>query len=241
MAYEDDIRRFLTAMSEAEGSRVAHAGRERALPFVTISRQAGAGGHTLAETLVRTMEQEQDTRLFRGWQVFDQRLCEMLIQDSQLDVSMQSLLSEEYRSQIQEFVLGLFGRRSPQYLVMIKMFEAIRTLAAVGKVIIVGRGGSQVTRRLQLGVHVRLVAPESVRVQRMMKLLLQNEEAAWQTVRKQDSDRVRLLQSYFQVNIDDPFLYDAIYNTGVVSAEAIAETIVAIVKCRVQEDVTTEG
>ncbi len=229
-----DIQRFLDAMSEVERSWTQGATRG-SLPFITISRQSGAGGHSLSDTLIRLMEQEKDKELFQGWQIFDQRLCEILAQDSKLEVSMQSLLSEEYRSQIQEFVLGLFGRQSDQYLVAKKMFETIRSLATVGKVIIVGRGGSQVTRKLELGVHVRLAAPETLRIQHMMKRLHQSEEEARRMVHKQDEDRARLLKSHFQVNIDDPLLYDVTWNTGTVAFDAVAEAIVVLVKQRMKE------
>lgn len=235
MNQPDDIKKFMDAMFKVERGKPVRRGSSRALPFVTISRAAGAGGHTLAETLAKVMEQEQDTGLFRGWQVLDRTLCEILLQDSGLDVSMRSLLAEEYRSQIQEFVLGLFGHGTDQYLVIKKMFETIRSLATVGKVIIVGRGGSQAARKLELGVHVRLVAPEPLRVQRMVQLLGRSEEETKRIIHKQDQDRARLLKSHFRADIDDPLLYDAVYNTGVVSFEAIAHAIIAIIKQRVKE------
>jgi cytidylate kinase len=231
----DDLKQFLDAVFKVERGKPVRRGTSRALPFVTISREAGAGGSTLAQTLVKMMESEGETGLFRGWQVLDRTLCEILLQDADLDVSMRSLLAEEYRSQIHEFVLGLFGQRSDQYLVMKKMFEAIRSFATVGKVIIVGRGGSQVARKLELGVHVRLVAPEVSRVQRMRQLLNQNEEETKRIIHKQDQDRARLLKSHFQADIADPLLYDVVCNTGTVSFEAISESIISMIRHRAKE------
>jgi cytidylate kinase len=230
-----DITRFLDALSRAEQiESLPHGGPRGALPFVTISRQGGAGGHTLAETLIKLMERQENKTLFQGWQILDRQLCELLLQDNRLDVSMQSLLSEEYRSQVREFVRGLLGQPD-QHVAIRKMFEIIRSLASVGKVIIVGRGGSHVTKQLELGVHVRLVAPEYLRIRRMMKLLNQDEDEARRMVRKQDSDRARLLKSYFQVDIDDPLQYHVVWNTGGASFEVIAESIIGLVKQRVQD------
>ncbi|MEE4378189.1 MAG: cytidylate kinase-like family protein [Candidatus Competibacteraceae bacterium] len=231
----DELGRFLGGMSGTGDSALAHGSEVRRFPFVTISRQSGAGGHTLAETLIKVMDQEEDTALFKGWQLFDQKLCEKLADDYKLNMSMESLLSEEYRSQIEVFVQGLFSKLPDQNLTMRRMFEIIRSLATVGKVIIVGRGGSQVTHKLDLGVHVRLVAPEHIRVKRLAGLLGQSEEHAKQTMRKQDHDRVRLIKSFFAADIDDPLLYDAVWNTGTVSVEAIAEAVVSIIKHRVAE------
>lgn len=235
MGHADDLKNFLDAVFKVERGKPVRRGTSRALPFVTISREAGAGGRTLAQTLVKMMESEGETGLFRGWQVLDRNLCEVLLQDADLDVSMRSLLAEEYRSQIQEFVLGLFGQGSDQYLVMKKMFEAIRSFATVGKVIIVGRGGSQVARKLEMGIHVRLVAPEASRIQRMRQLFNQNEEEIKRIIHKQDQDRARLLKAHFRANIADPLLYDMVCNTGTVSFEAIAESIICLIKHRVKE------
>jgi len=231
-----DISRFLDALSKAEHVEdlLPHGGPRGTLPFVTISRQAGAGGHTLAETLLRLMERQEDKTLFHGWRILDQQLCDLLLQDSRLDVSMQSLLSEEYRSQVREFVRSLLGQQD-QHVAIRKLFEVVRSLAAVGKVIIVGRAGSHLTRRLELGAHVRLVAPEPLRIRRMMKLLNQDEDETRKVVRKQDHDRIRLLKAYFQVDIDDPLQYDVIWNTGAVSFEVIAESIIGLIEQRVQD------
>ncbi len=241
MSHADDLKQFLDAVFKVERGKPVRRGTSRALPFVTISREAGAGGRTLAHTLVKMMESEGETGLFRGWQVLDRTLCEILLQDADLDVSMRSLLAEEYRSQIQEFVLGLFGQRSDQYLVMKKMFEAIRSFATVGKVIIVGRGGSQVARKLEMGVHIRLVAPEASRIQRMQQVLNQNPEETKRIVQKQDQDRARLLKSHFRADIADPLLYDVVCNTGTVSFEAIGESIISLIKHRVKEHPATRN
>jgi cytidylate kinase len=230
MPYVDDIKHFLSGMSASE-TTVTHSARTQ-WPFVTISRQAGAGGHRLADTLINCMEREQDSELFQGWQICDQHLCETLAQDPNLQVSMQSLLTEEYRSQIQSFILSLLGSQADQNLVMRKMFEMIRSLAKVGKVIIVGRGGSQVTKGLELGVHIRLVAPQRLRIQRMGQLLGQNEGEAKQIMQKRDNDRARLLKSFFFADIDDPLLYDCVWNSGTAPFEVIATALIDLLKQR---------
>lgn len=229
-----EVRRFLDAMSEAEKYLLGKGIGRRPVPFVTISRESGAGGHTLAEALLRVMERESDSDLFKGWQICDQQICETLSQDPRLAVSMQSLLTEEYRSQVEQFVLSLLGTQTDQNLVYKEVFEMIRSFATVGKVIIVGRGGSQVTRGVGIGVHLRLVAPESVRLQRMKMRLGKGEEEVKRIVRKQDQDRMRLVKTFFHLDINDPLLYDATWNTATVSFESIAESIVVVIKQRVK-------
>lgn len=222
------IHRYLEVMTGAGRLRATGAGP---FPFVTLSRQTGAGGHTLAEALRERLEREPPGAYWaHGWQICDQRLCELVAQDPQLTVSMQSLLSEEYHSEIREFIRHFFYKDTSQQLVFMKLFETLRGFATAGKVIIVGRAGSQVTKKLNLGIHLRLVAPEPVRVQYMMKLLHQGEAQATRTVRQQDQDRARLLQAFFQVDIDDPLQYHTVWNTERVPMATIAEAVVVLIK-----------
>ena len=47
-------------------------------PFVTISREAGAGGHTLARDILRKLEIVQPGAFSEEWEVFDHKLCAMI-------------------------------------------------------------------------------------------------------------------------------------------------------------------
>ncbi|MBI4597711.1 MAG: cytidylate kinase-like family protein [Candidatus Omnitrophica bacterium] len=225
----DDIKRFLEAFSYRERETAGFVGASAYRPFVTISRQAGAGGHTLARVLLQQMQQEDDP-LFHGWQVFDRELCEQLIADPALRISMQALLSEEYHTDIEDAIYSLLGGESPQYVVVKKLFETIRSLAAMGRVIVVGRGGMCVTRGLPDGVHVRLVASEATRLQRMRTLVETTEREAKELMARQDRDRARLIADYFHRDIDDPLLYVMMWNTDAAPMEAIAASLIAFMK-----------
>jgi len=215
--------------------RAAHprapGGSREYRPFVTISRQTGAGGHTLARVLAQAMRQGDDP-LFQGWQVFDRELCETLMRDPKLRVSIQSLLTEAYRSQIEDAIFSLLGGETPRDVVVRKLFETIRALAAIGRVIIVGRAGMCVTRGLPDGVHLRLVAPEPVRIARMRERLHVGEHAAREMIGAQDHDRARLVRDHCHRDIDDPLLYDATWNTQTVPFEAIAASLIALIRHR---------
>jgi cytidylate kinase len=199
-------------------------------PFITISREAGAGAHTLAHALLERFERE-NAPLFRGWQIIDRDLCERVAGDYNLRASVQSLVGEEYRSQIEDAILTMLGQ-TPRDVVMRRIFETIRTLGSVGKVIIVGRCGMCVTRDLPGALHLRLVASESSRTARMMRLLKIPQARAKQVVENHDRDRARLVSRYFMRSIDDPLLYDAIWNTDATPIAAIAEAAVALLRYR---------
>lgn len=207
----------------------------RVRPFVTISRQSGAGGHSLANVLIEALERQPEKDLFGGWEMFDQKLVAMVADDPDLRVSVEALLGEEYRRASDDFFRQLFTSTTHQDIVMDRVFRLVRILAEVGKAVIVGRAGSQVTRGLGPSVSVRLVAPEERRIKRMMELHQVDERAAKDLIAKSDSGRARLLKRHFRADIDNPYLYDATWNTGEVSFEAIAESIIAVLRDKVAQ------
>lgn len=214
----------LTAVGDVPARNDAHA-------FVTISRQAGAGGHSLAERLVTRFEEEPE-EVFQGWAVYDQRLCEIVAEDPKMKSALDSLLAEEYRTPAGDFFRQVIAPTVDQDVVMARVFEVVRAVASTGKSIIVGRGGSQVTRDIPHGVHLRLVAPESVRLERLAERDGIDVKTARERARKLDAGRARLHKLRFGVDIDDPLGYDAVWNTAAADIDEIADAVLALVRDR---------
>lgn len=201
-------------------------------PFVTISRQAGAGGHSLANALLRTFEDDADTSRFGHWHIFDQRLCEMVAADEQYAGSLESLMAEEYRSPTSDLFHQVLRATLDQDLVMARVFQVVRAVASIGKAIIVGRAGSHVTKDMAPGVHLRIVAPEPDRTARLRELKELSERQARSEMRRLDAGRARLLRSHFGADIDDPTGYDAVWNSGSASLDEIAAATLELVRRR---------
>ena len=81
-------------------------------PFVTISRQPGAGGHTLGREIVRQLDDRPEGGWMRGWDLFDQKLCAYLAQEPSTQASFEQLLKEEYDESVQESVYEMFIGRA---------------------------------------------------------------------------------------------------------------------------------
>ena len=206
---------------------------EYGYPFVTISRQGGAGGHLLAYVILTEFLKHRDNdSVFEGWHVFDKELCEVVAKDPLLQNDMEILVAEKYRSEFNDFVESLFTGRSDQHMLYRTTFKVVRMLALLGKVVLVGRGGSLVTADLPQGVHIRLVAPEAHRVVWMMKRFKLNKDDARKAVLKQDADRRKLIKLFFHRDIDDPLLYDMVWNTGKVGLDVITNAAIELIKVR---------
>ena len=202
-------------------------------PFVTVSRQSGAGGHVLAREIVRAAEANLPRDLGQGWEVFDHRLCLLIAQDPELSASFDSLLAEHYRSEaslaIEELIIG----ESRQYRTMKRIFEVVRGLCTIGKVVIVGRAGSCVAADLPLHVSVRLVADVESRVGHMAKFLDLSRVEAGRLVRKQDRERAKLLYDFFSKDVNDPLEYDLVMNTDRMDFKEMADATVSVLNRRI--------
>lgn len=226
----EKIRAFLETLEYSEVKCGRHCIQRGLRPFVTISRETGAGGRSLAEHLMKALNKHDKIPAFQGWARFDQELCQMLENDPGLRVSLQSLLHREYRPEMDAMMAELIAGDSPQDKIIHKMFENERVLAGLGKVILVGWGSSCVTRNMPFGVHVRLVAPLGVRVRRIREVLRLDEKKAQQLIEEQDKSRALLVKHYFNRNIQDPLLYDIVWNTERTPIQHAAEVLVEIIR-----------
>jgi cytidylate kinase len=208
--------------------------RKGVYPFITISRQTGAGGHTLAEAILREMSKRSGDPLLLGWQMLDQELCQCVLADPKLNVPLEELLTEKHRSELEDSLAQIFSNATPQFAVYRRMFKLIQGLATIGKVIIVGRSGAFLTRNLPGGVHVRLVASYESRVEKMMQQFHQDRAGAEKLVRDQDESRERLVRTYFHQNISDPSHYDAVWNTDRTPIDQIARLVVEMVRLKTE-------
>ncbi len=199
-------------------------------PFITISRQAGAGGNALAAILDEKIQKLHTEPLFQGWHLCGQELCHMVGQDPKLKDLVDSLKRTEYHSHAEDILSQLIHGGASQDVVVKKMFHLIRTFALHGKVVFVGRGSTFLTRDLPLGVHVYLEASMESRVKRMMSVLSLDAKKAREAVEVKDKAKAELVKTFFNKDIRDPLLYDSVWNTDRVSIEEIAKLLIEIVR-----------
>jgi len=202
-------------------------------PFVTLSRQTGAGSHLLCDQLLQDFR-AQPSDLFRGWHVFDRLVCEAVVQDPELSRSLEDLVKEHFESEFQDLMDSLIAGMSSHYHLYKKIFQVITMLAAIGKVIIVGRAACCVTESFTTGIHLRLVAPEADRIAATMKRQKVDRNEARKTMRQKEAERRRLLKTFFCRDIDDPLLYDVVWNTGKVEMREISESVIQLIRDRAQ-------
>jgi cytidylate kinase len=234
MTHLDNLERYLKVHTVKTKDNAATSPKGP-MPFLTISRQAGAGGHHMADALLEVFEEQPNRDLFGGWQVFDRRLCEMVADDPFFSDSLDSLLAEDYRTRSDEFFHQILRSSVDQRAVMERVFRVVRAVASVGKAIIIGRAGAEVTRDMEAGVNVRLIAPETIRIKGMMDYYGLTERKARTEAERLDQARGRLIRTHFKSDINDPALYDVVFNTGTIPIPTAARALPAIVTQRTED------
>src|ERR1700688_4460009 len=140
------MRQYLTLAEYFKTAAAAAASldhpRPRA-PFVTISREAGAGAHAVAEALLARISREKDP-IFSGWQIFDRSLCEQVAADPELHVSLESLLNEDFHSGLDDYLRNVLANLSSQARIDHHMFRTVRSICSLGRAVVIGRAAALV-------------------------------------------------------------------------------------------------
>jgi hypothetical protein len=191
---------------------------------ITISRQAGSGGHSVGGRLEELL-QARCPEASPPWTVFDKNLVEKVLEDHHLPNRLAQFMREDRISEISDTMDELFGLHPPTWTLVRKTADTILRLVEVGHVILIGRGGHVITRNLDYVFHVRLVGSLEKRVKCMQEIEHLSADAALAMVRRDDLGRARFLKKYFKKDINDPLLYHLVINTDLVTYDAAARII----------------
>ncbi len=207
---------------------------------VTLSRQAGAGAWIVARELAARLDQRAPAEDVK-WTVFDKELVEHVLENHNLPKKLVSFMPEDRVSMLEDMVTELLGLHPPSWNLVRATSDTILRLAAVGNVILIGRGANVITMKLPHMVHVRLVGSLEKRIERVMEYLKLERKAAVEFVEKADRGHHRYLREHFKVEIDNPLLYDLIINTDRVTCEQAAELIAEMLLRRAASEEARSG
>ena len=222
----EKYRAYLVSQKDRAG-----AGHPAHQPFVTISRQAGAGAETVAQLLAAKLNAKAG-KDEQPWTVFDKNLISKVLEDQNLPQAIAKHVHEDKDTTMQALVGELLGIHPSMWTIFHHTSDTILKLARIGRAIIVGRGGNIITAKLKGGAHVRLVAPETVRLAHLETHFKLDDKAAQKYLHDEDAGRRRYVKTNFDRDIDDPLLYDAVLNTATLGFDRTADIIAAMVTAR---------
>ena len=184
-------------------------------PYLTISREAGAGGSRIARLVGEAI----------GWEVLDRKLLECVAERYHTSPAVLELVDETTTSWITEmFGNWLDPATVSQMQYVCRLSRVILMAARAGKVVFVGRGAQFILPR-ERGLRVRIVAPQKYRVQQIMERRHLSFEEAREYVVKTDADRQECARQYYHHDITDPHLFDLVVNVEKLGPQRTAHLI----------------
>lgn len=191
-------------------------------PYVAISREEGCGGRQVAELLGRQL----------GWEVLDKNLLDRIAQRYQLSRSMLELLDETPSNWAYDTFGSWFDRRLVTHDKYVSLLcRVVLAAARRSSVILVGRGAQFMLPRAK-GLAIRLVAPVSWCVARVMRELGLSADQAYRHICQVNGRRRDFVRRFFHRDIDDPRLYDLVINMAAVGPETAAGLVIETLRRR---------
>ncbi len=185
---------------------------------VTISRQVGSEGHIIGKAVADAL----------GYHFVDRNtIAKVLSEYGMVDFK-----------KVYESTEGFWDRFSPRRADIVSMLDrAIRAIARTDNVVILGRGSYIVLEGLADVLSVRIQAPFTSRVQRVMaREGLDDMEAAAGLVRERDRARAEFVEFTYEVRWDDASRFDLVINTSKVEPDTAAGWIIETTKALAAKD-----
>jgi cytidylate kinase len=199
---------------------------------ITISREYRSHGDTVAQLLCERLD----------YRYFDKNLMIGLAVQSGMSVNQVVKLPDD-QQRARSLVERLFGNYAAQMgdpgvwaavtasnareqMEVSKVTHLIEAAYAQGNVVIIGRGGQAVLQGKPDVLHVRLIAPLELRIQRQQKRAGVPAEEARRQVIQQDKESADYVKRFYDLDPADPLYYDLIINTGKVTPSLAADLII---------------
>jgi cytidylate kinase len=201
------------------------------MPVVTISRQFGAGGSSVAQMVAAEIHADIVDKV-----LIDQVAAQLQLKPSDVEAETEHprRLFERLVRSFSTLEPGLGAAWTPPYpdpfydprTEIIHLTEqAIREAAASGNVVIVGRGAGFVLRDVPDVFRVFLRAPGEIRVRNLMERFGWSEGEASRKMHETDANRAAYSKQLYGHDWCDPDEYELIVNTGRISYPTAADII----------------
>ena len=184
-------------------------------PIITISRQYGARGRSLAKKLGELI----------NFDVWDKALLTAIAEEAGADERFLASVDERRRKMIDDVMVGtLMGSRHSNTHYFRSLLRVVHTIAAHGKSIIVGRGSNYIVKSPH-SLRVRLVCPDEQRIAYVAEHEGILDKEAQKLIRARDAEREDFIRFYFKRDPGQPQDFDLVLNSGSFSINQMSEIV----------------
>ena len=203
------------------------------MAVITISRQFGAGGKTLALKMTEALNYEIAHELIIEQLAEKAKLSEDGVRAFEVEEEVDSSQSTATVSSGRKFMDRIFETQrkymdEQTYLKL--LYEIMPKVAEQDNIIILGRGAQFILKDRPHTYHVLLVAEYEDRVKFMQQQYGLSEEDARQAVAKQSKRRLKLMKVFHREDYDQPVHYNLVVNMSKVTIDQALEIVSELVK-----------
>lgn len=201
--------------------------------YVTISRESGSGGSSLARLLAAQINRQHPAAEGQPpWTVFDQEIVQHMLTAQDLSPALARFLPENKVSELTSSVGEIVGLHPNLWDLVQRTNNFLRQLALRGRCIFVGRGANFATAGVAGGIHIRLTAPVEHRDRHMARVMQCPMREASAHNRQVDAARRSYVRSVFDCDVADPLHYDLLLNTAQIGLDQAAVLVATLVVLR---------
>ena len=200
------------------------------MPVITISRQFGAGAHTLGRNLAQRL----------GFQLIDREIIRQVAEEA--DVSekwveaierdpgglLLRMVNRLVRPNFIERLLQEKGKDFDERKYVALVTRIIEKIAEEGEVVIVGRGAQFILPDNETTIKLLMLADFEDRIRYLADSYELSQSTARDLIRREDGRRINYLKLFHSGNPDDPTLYTAVLNTSRMSLDEAEDLIVGL-------------
>lgn len=187
---------------------------------IAISREAGAGGGSLARLVGIRLD----------WKVYDHELLEAIARRMELPVEEARTYDELAPTVIQDWLLPLGEEHfAPHEAYLDHLAKLVQAIGQAGDSIIVGRGAGFILPRDET-LSVRVVAPLKARAQRLAERMGVSARTARRAAKELDRRRLRFARVMYHAESADPHLYDLVLDSHSLGLPIAAAIVVRAIE-----------
>ncbi len=203
-------------------------------PIVTISRDKGCHAAPIAELLLSRLNGNKNPIIKKTeWRLLSKDILEESAKKLQLNPEkLEEILNKKESSIFEEMLLTLLGDNYPdERKILNTIRDVVLTAAVPGFLLILGRGGMGITRKLPNTFHIKLTAPLDWRIKQLAKNYKCTRKKAIEHIKAIDAKRKHFRSFYFGTETAEDH-FDLIFNLSSITPAELVESIYSIIKVR---------
>ncbi len=202
------------------------------MAIITISRQGGAGGWSVAHPLSQKL----------GYNLIDEDIIHMVAKDTRVSPKWVRSVEKDAGGLLHRIIDGLISKKYidrhvgekkgyiDEKVYIEALYKAITSVAKDDNCVILGRGGQYILKDFDNAYHVLLIADKQDRINFMVKHHNFLPTEAKNIVERYDVRRARLYRKIGWTDYDNPELYHLVMNTSKLKVERAVDIIADLVR-----------